>query len=238
MAMFDQNSATPNQEEDLSNVTLDDFVGEGKKYATVEDLVKGFAHSQSHIGRLESENQDLRTKAEAKIQAEDFLRGLQQQGTQQPEHNNTPSQDPDNGGNQEVDIETLVAEKIAASKAADTAESNKLKVTSALSEKFGSRAGEMFAAKAKELGVDLEALSAQSPELVLQSFGVGASAPSNSASLPTGDKRASNLNDGITAEEGTKAYYQQLRKAGRLTKSQYYQECNAAISRDARKFNS
>ncbi len=237
MPMFDQNNAAPNQEP-AKDVTLDELVGEGKKYATVEELVKGYSHSQAHITKLETENGDLRVKTEASKSIEQVLEELRNPQSNGDSNNNAQEQDPAPASNEQPNVSDEVAKQLAALQQKQTSQSNIDKVSQTLQSKFGSKAKEVFDAKAAELGVDLEALAAQSPALVLQSFGVSDVAPSASAVSPTGDVRSNATHDGVTAEEGTKTHLQQLRKAGKLTRSQYYEACNAAISRDAAKFNS
>lgn len=239
MSMFDQNSNTSEQSQDLAEVKLDDLVGEGKKYATVEDLAKGYAHASSHISKLETENSDFRIKVEANKSVEQILAEMQKGNRSQSEStDNTAAQDPDNSSNESVDIAALLKAELDKRDATQLANSNKAKVTSALQAKYGTKAGEMFEAKAKELNLDLEELSAQAPDLVLQSFGVTGAAPSASASAPTGDVRAQDKPSGVTAEAGTKAYLRQMREAGKLTRQEYYAACHQAISDDAVKFKS
>lgn len=233
--LFDQNK---DDNQPPAEVKLDDLVGEGKKYATVEELAKAYVHADHHISKVQAENNDLRVKAEAAKSVDDILAGLKgTQGQQEPEQKDD-TQDPDKSSTGQVDIEKLLEQKLAERDQQSTQAANKKAVIDALSAKFGNRAAEVFDAKEKELGVNLEELSATAPALVLQSFGVSEVSPSSSASLPTSSQRNNDQPDGVTAEVGTKTYLMQLRKAGKLTRSEYYAECQKAISADAKKFNS
>lgn len=55
------NGGAPLQEQ---SSPLEEFVGEGKKYKTVDELVTAFAHSQNHIATLEHENSEARSAIE------------------------------------------------------------------------------------------------------------------------------------------------------------------------------
>lgn len=234
MSMFDQNNAN-NEQQQEAEFKFEDIVGEGKKYATQDDLAKAYGNADSFIEKMKAENAELRVKAEAKVQADDFLKQLIEKQNPTDPTNNTQSQDPADG-NEPVDFEALLDKKLQERDTASSAKANQQKVMDALVTKYGNRAGEMFKAKAVELGADLESLSAQSPDLVLQAFGT--TAPSASASSPTGDKRPGAHDANVTAEVGTKAHLRQLREAGKLNRQQYFAECNKAITADSAKFNS
>ena len=233
MSMFDQNNAP--QEEVPAEIKLEDIVGEGKKYATAEDLAKAYGNADSFITKMKAENAELRVKSEAKIQAEDFLKKLTEKQDPTDPTNNAPAQDPskDNG---QVDFEALLEQKLKERDSASSAKVNQQKVMEALTTKFGSRAAEVFQAKAKELNTDLDVLSAQSPDLVIQAFGATAQSPS--ANSPTGDVRPGQHDSNVTAEVGTKAHLTQLRTAGKLTRAQYFEACHKAMDADSVKFNS
>tara|TARA_Y100000034_G_scaffold116465_1_gene154835 strand:+ start:367 stop:555 length:189 start_codon:yes stop_codon:yes gene_type:complete len=40
-------------------IQLDDWVGEGKKFATVEQLVESYGHAQNHISTVENSYSEL-----------------------------------------------------------------------------------------------------------------------------------------------------------------------------------
>ena len=66
---------------------LAELVGEGKKYATVEDLAKGNLNAQQHIGTLEHETASLREQSSSAKSIEDVLKAIQgtpQELAQQP----------------------------------------------------------------------------------------------------------------------------------------------------------
>ena len=72
--IFDQ--ATPDVVETQQNAIpteLAEFVGEGKKYQTVEDALKSIPHAQSHIQKLEEEMKQAREELAKRKAAEELL---------------------------------------------------------------------------------------------------------------------------------------------------------------------
>lgn len=238
-SMFDQSNANneQNPQEKTAEELLASLVGEGKKYATAQDLAKAYSFADAHIKKVENENNDLRVKTEAAKSVDEILAGLKAQSTQQQSTEDTQAPDQSQESNDTVDIEKLLEQKLNERDNQSRATTNKKQVTDALIAKFGNRAGEVFDAKAKEMGIDLESLASQAPQLVLQSFGVGSSPASSSAQSPVGDTRG-NAPDGVTAEAGTKAYFQQMRASGKMNRSEYYASMHKALSDDPSKFNS
>ena len=57
---------------------LAEFVGTGKKYASVAEVYKAFPHAQKHISTLEDENKQLKEELTRRQAAEDVLNALQQ----------------------------------------------------------------------------------------------------------------------------------------------------------------
>ena len=67
MSLFEQQTT-----DDLPT-SKEDWVGEGKKYATEEDFVKAFAHAQSHIQRLEGQYAGLHEELAKRQTAEELF---------------------------------------------------------------------------------------------------------------------------------------------------------------------
>ena len=57
------NETAPDQGANVEGSILDALVGEGKKYANLEELAKGKAEADSFIDKLKDENSDLRKQA-------------------------------------------------------------------------------------------------------------------------------------------------------------------------------
>jgi hypothetical protein len=221
--MFDQNKDEAPAEKPVS---VEDLVGEGKKYSSVEELAKAYYNADSHIQKIENENKELRVKAEAKIQAEELLKGLSQQEPVQPEQ--TPSDNHSHEGTGE-DVQAMVERMLNERESSAKAATNTRLVEEALSAAFGSKAREVFETKAKELNTDLRALSAQSPQLVLQAFGVSGKAPSSSAPLPTSNMSA---HSGTAPAIDGKSKLKELYNTGKLSRQEYFKTLHEKVSSD------
>lgn len=159
--MFDQNTNTDTNID--PKVAYEGLVGEGKKYATPEELAKAYAHSTTHISVLESELAELRkqtTKGAAVTEILEELRKTGQAPVQQQ-----PSND-QQGQPGATDVQKLVDEALKARLAAQSQEANKQAVAEFFKEKFGTKAGDVFAKLGSDFGLDLEALSATNPTAV------------------------------------------------------------------------
>lgn len=153
------NAPKPNDQSNLFHV------GEGKKYGTIEDLDKAYGHANEHIGQLEKELAALKAEKEDREGKDDtvdkILAHLKQNQTDQS------AQKPD-----EKPVEEIVEALLRQREQESAQKSNASKVRDALTAKYGEKAGEVYKAKAKELGVDLDQLTAQSADAVIALFGV------------------------------------------------------------------
>lgn len=159
------------------------FVGDGRKYATVQAALASIPHAQAHIANLEKENQRLASENEslkaelAKAKnLEDVVASL------------SASQQPTASQVQAGLDEQAVLELLAKRDAEAQAQANQVQVTNALIGKFGdgAKATEALKAKAAELGVGfdfMKDLAAKSPKAVLSYFNVE-SKPSPTSVVP------------------------------------------------------
>jgi len=157
------------------------FVGEGRKYATVEAALASVPHAQQHISSLEADNQrmkqelaELQAKLDAATRLEDVVASLST--TQQPQEPPVPA------GLDEEGVLKLLEQR----EAQRLAQANQTAVTEALITKFGdaTKATEALQAKAQEFGVDFEfmkSLAASSPKAVLSYFNVDTTQPTSVA---------------------------------------------------------
>jgi len=72
MSDLSDQGVTPEVEQSVPNY-MEELVGEGKKYATDEDLAKGAYNANIHIGKLEAETAEFRRLAEEAKSKEDHL---------------------------------------------------------------------------------------------------------------------------------------------------------------------
>lgn len=144
-----------------------EFVGEGKKYASVEDALKSVPHAQNHIQKLEAELQQLREEVTKRKTTEELLAELKS-GVP---HEEKPSaveipQDKLIGT-----VEQIISQREAAKKA----EQNVDFVISKMTASFGEKAKEKFITVAQESGLtiqQLNKLSETSPMAVLKLAGL------------------------------------------------------------------
>ena len=147
---------------------LAEFVGAGKKYASVEDAYKAFPHAQQHISTLEAENARIRQELEQRKSAEDVLRDIQEGLANKSVV--TPTAPTTN----EQDISTIVRQELERKQYEDVAKQNQLNVVQEFTNKFGDKAQVQFENLAKELGVpvsSLNQLASTSPKAVFKLAG-------------------------------------------------------------------
>lgn len=217
--MFDQDNAAQ-QEQPVAKTAqeiYEELVGEGKKYHSVEDLAKAYFHADSHIKRLEQENEEYRVKVQAAASVDDILARLKpsQEAPITESHEKTPRQD---SAAAPEDVESIVQKALEQKLKERESVSNQQKVTQALREKFGDAAGRVFQEKSAELGLDLEQLAAQSPSAVLAIFGTTAPAGSNAKPLG-GDTTSSTVR---MPEAGTRAHAEYLYDTGKISRDEKY----------------
>mgnify|MGYP003631509838 CR=1 FL=1 len=168
---------------------LAELVGEGKKYATVEDLAKGAVNAQQHIGTLEQETANLREQTSSAKSIEDVLKAIQgtpQTPVQQPAADQQPAATPGEG---------TVAEQIAAAfnqrdqqSVAQTQDQNRATLVKDLGATYGADAVNVFNQVGAELGLDLDELAGKSPAAVMKLIASARPAPQQNLSqaLPNG----------------------------------------------------
>jgi len=140
-----------------------EFVGEGKKYSSVEVALGSIPHSQAHIDNLEAENARLREAAEGSTKLDDALSRIEA-GAEQTARPATPEYDPakmrEEARNVYQEIDQAV--KIKA---------NVAKANSDIYAMYGDKSVEVTKQVAQSLGVSvefLESTAAQSPSAFMK----------------------------------------------------------------------
>lgn len=153
-------------------------VGEGKKYGHVEELDKAYGHANEHISKLEQELAEMRAKLEDKEGKDDtvdkILAALDSR---------KPDTDQQVNKQDEKPVEKVVEELLLQREHARKAKDNATLVREALVQRYGDKAADMYAAKGKELGIDLDSLAVQSARAVIELFGIEHAPKSNDAPL-------------------------------------------------------
>lgn len=171
--LFDQNSTEVKEQPTPSEATNDqgamsEWVGEGKKYSTTDELVKAFSHSQEFIEKLKSENAELKQAKENQESVEEKIARLQAE--QERLMNAEPAQQAEATFDRSV-----VHEEIEAYNSLQKAKQNEEVFSKRFNELHGEKAGEVLATKAKELGVsvqEVQAMVQKSPTAAFNMLGI------------------------------------------------------------------
>lgn len=150
--------------------SVKDLVGDGKKYATVEKALEALAHSQNHIAKLEQEARERAAQLESAVSVEKLHETVQELLAKERETHVPAAVD-------EAALSGLLDRALTQREQAALAQKNQDAVVTALRNKFGDKAQEVYEGKAKELGVsvaDLNAMARKSSAAVLTYFDVKA----------------------------------------------------------------
>lgn len=137
---------------------VDQLVGEGKPYKTVEDLAKAAVFKENHIKTIEGENASLRNENTALKQVKSVEAPKTDETVIQPTAVSTP----------EVDLDKKIRESLEQAQRENLAKANITEVENHMISVYGTKekAAEVIQAKANELGVSpafLQSMAAQSP---------------------------------------------------------------------------
>lgn len=140
---------------------LEELVGEGKKFPSVEELARGKAESDAFIARIQDENKVMRAELEKRATVEDFLDRLK---SEREQAGNAP---PPNHGDDRTEtqaltpeqVEALVAAEVEKRSASDSKSRNRETVRQTLERSFGPGYQQVLRQKADELGVGQEFLN-------------------------------------------------------------------------------
>ena len=211
--IFEDDGVTP------TDNALEQLVGEGKKYKTVEDLAKAYANADSHIEVLKSDLQQTREFIASKL---DELASKQQAPAPvqnvEPSANPTPAPvvPPNDSGE---DLDARIAKALENKTLAERFQTNATLVQDVLVERLGSveAATEAVIQKARELGVDgryMKETAANSPKAFFSLMGIDPEQKPVSSSTPAS---RSDVNphalQATQPKANTYEYYEQLRKS-------------------------
>lgn len=201
---------------------LDNLVGEGKKFKTVEDLAKGKVAADEHISNLEKELDAMRKQLNPQFDAEKQLTELRAEI--QALRTNPPqgrSGEPTASSLTVEGITALVNETITRAERNQTISQNITQANNAVVEHFGNldAAAAAVKEKAAELGMsieDLKGIAAKSPtafqKIVLGAAGKAGEGPLNPQSTITKQPDAPRMGD---PKPGTKEYFDTIFKTDR-----------------------
>ncbi len=178
------------QDQQISEVTGEDalkhLVGEGAKYATVEEMAKGMLNGQLHISQIEKENAGFRDSDTKTKGIDDILAALK--GTKDLDDGNHHDDDTHHkGGSDELSVAEQITAALAqrdANTAGKAEDANVTKVIDDLGKLYGDKALDVYQEVGKEMGLDLEALAKKSPAAVMKLVADARPASNNNQGLP------------------------------------------------------
>lgn len=202
--------------------TLNDLVGEGKKFKTPDDLAKAKLESDRFIEKLQNEQRELREELSKRLSVEEALKRAQEAKPQDREPPANPQPQPRQESPQQIDVASEVDKVLRQRQQEDSTRSNIDLVTSKLTELYGTvdKAAEVVNTRSRELGMSVEQLqkmASQNPKAFFKLIGVedkpaqdpGATSW-NRAKNPTAMRGAT---QNQTAQPGTYKYYEEIRRS-------------------------
>lgn len=195
---------------------LNDLVGEGKKFKTVDDLARGKLEADRFVDKLTNEQKELRAELAQRLAEIEALKRGQTAPVEAPK----PTEQPPVQKPQTQDLNSEVERIIQQREQAKAVQSNIETVTEKMTKTFGTteKAAEVVMQKARELGMstdELRDMAANSPKAFFRLMGVddkpvttspGTTSWGNVRSQPSKVEVSSN-----TAPPGSYKYYENLR---------------------------
>lgn len=138
-----------------------------QKYGNVEDALKGAAHAQTHIAKIESELAELRNANTNSAKLDDVMNALQSQ--------NEPDQSNSDNGITMTDIQRVVQESLNNANEETARKTNIANVAGKFKELYGEKASETLYGKAEDLGLNREeinSLISKNPKAALKVLGI------------------------------------------------------------------
>lgn len=201
--------------------TLNDLVGEGKKFKTPDDLAKAKLESDRFIEKLQNEQRELREELAKRLTTEEALRKAQEANPVEPR--TPPEQPPAQQRQVEQPNITSEVEKVLAKRDQEQKlRGNIDTVTTRMTELYGTveKAAEVVTNKSRELGMsvaELQRLASDNPKAFFKLIDAVDSPKQESgasswqrAKNPTAMRDASKAQ---TAQPGTYKYYEELRRS-------------------------
>lgn len=221
---------TPEGSTPPSGTALEQLVGEGKKYKTVEDLANAYANADSHIGELKT---DLQTTRE--FIAEELRKLAEQRQAQPPAQivepralNPAPAALPNGEGE---DLDTRIAKALENKTTQERLQANADLVQDVLVERLGSveAATEAVISKARELGVDgkyMKETAANSPKAFFSLLGIDPATKPTSSTTPAPRSDVNpNMVNPTAPKPRTYKFHEEVRKSNsKLYNSVSYQQ--------------
>ncbi len=190
-----------------------ELVGEGKKFATIEDLAKGKAEADKFIEQLKKEQAELRSDLDQRLSAQDLLEEIRKEREAQLQTSSAPSEGNTTPSLGQDDIANLVTQTIEQRETQQTAENNILAVDRKMKELYGDKAQEVMLQKASSSNISVDFLkdiAAKSPNAFYNVLGLSTQKPTT-PTLTTGTVDTSGTQTN-TSSGNTWADFEKMRK--------------------------
>ncbi len=220
-----------------TNELFSALVGEGKKYATVEELAKGYYNADNFMETLKDENRTLREQV-AKVAELDAV--LEQLKAKQSSTNTTTGEEEPRTGVSAEEVAKLVKQTLVEEREQGKLQGNLKLADEKLKQVFGDKAKEVFASHTSDpvMKQTLTLLAQQDPDKFVTYFvnaTGGKQQTTNTSTVDGGSTvNTTNLSSVYSNREGdpeTKEYYNALRQKN---PSLYYsQEIQTQMNRAA-----
>jgi len=230
------NKVNSTNDQSVEKNTLNDngetiYIGEGKKYNSIDEADKAFGHLNSHLEKVEQENAQLREIANKAKTVDEVLEAMKHQNTN---NSNTEVLDDNqmttDDNRQSFDKDAIVneaVERMNKMKQQEIELANSQKVVDDLTKQYGSRAADVYKTKAEELGIDLDSLARKSPKAVLEYFKQPTNTV-NASSVNTGSINTASFNNNAP-EYGTFEYWNDMQKQGKITRDEKFKRQHESL---------
>lgn len=203
------------------------YVGEGRKYATIDELDKAYANANQHMGTLENENKELRERLENMDKQGDAVAKVLEalKGNQTVQDTDDKDQSSDHRGVDEEKLKGIVSNLLKNESEETKKKANLDSVKNKLTELYGEKAREVYEAKGQALNVDLDSLSQSSPEAVLELFKTQSFNQSPAASNSSINTQS--LGNGPTVN--SHKYWDQQFKDGNISREEKFRQQHKSL---------
>jgi len=192
---------------------LETLVGDGKKFATVEDLARGKKEADDFIETLKSENAALKNQSANGMNVDKLMEEIRKlnEGKSDPGNGQPKATEPQNPPTQ--NIEEIVLQTLNKVQSQSQASQNEQLVIEKVNEAWGNDANSKLKEIASGLGLSLEDLKEQgrkSPAAFFALTGLNADrSPKTGLTVPTGTVTPGK----VTTGKRDWNYYQELKKS-------------------------
>lgn len=220
MSLFNDTDQDDHVQIDPNKNYVEELVGEGKKFKTIEDLARGKFESDMYIDHFKQRHDELRDdykRLKSEYEAGPALKELvdQLKNSQQSRNDDTHVEKEDKSDTFDLtQIENLIQNKIASTKQQEREEQNFAMVQSRLMEQYGPQYQNALKQQITELGLTTDFvndLARKHPKVLFRTLGLDGKTPSEQFQAPPQSMVRS---DPFTpnSPKRTWSYYEKMRK--------------------------